>query len=97
MLLFTICLAFAQRTATLDLQSLWSDEGISLLRSNLPLVQMLTEMPVEHLPGYFVGLHYWLRLTGEDRFRVAIFLADTRGACCSDALQPCTPVGQGME
>jgi 4-amino-4-deoxy-L-arabinose transferase-like glycosyltransferase len=59
-----ILLAFALRAYHLDFQSLWSDEGISLLRASLPLSQLLREMPVEHAPGYFVLLHFWIRLLG---------------------------------
>ena len=56
--------AFALRAYRLDFQSLWSDEGISLLRSSQPLAEMLRNMPVEHTPGYFVLLHWWLALAG---------------------------------
>ena len=56
--------AFALRAYRLDFQSLWSDEGISLLRSSQPLAEMLRNMPVEHTPGYFVLLHGWLVLAG---------------------------------
>jgi 4-amino-4-deoxy-L-arabinose transferase-like glycosyltransferase len=63
-LLAILLLAFALRAYHLDFQSFWSDEGISLQRAALPLPQMLAEMPVEHLPGYFLLLHFWLPLTG---------------------------------
>ena len=56
--------AFALRAYRLDFQSLWSDEGISLLRSSQSLPAMLRNMPVEHTPGYFVLLHGWLALAG---------------------------------
>ncbi len=60
--------ALALRAYRLDYQSLWSDEGISLLRAAQPLSQLIREMPVEHLPGYFVLLHFWLRLAGDSDF-----------------------------
>lgn len=63
-----LALAFALRAYHLDYQSLWSDEGISLLRAAQPLSQLIREMPVEHLPGYFVLLHAWLRLAGDSDF-----------------------------
>jgi len=50
------------------LPSLWSDEGISLLRASLPLTEMLRTMPVEHAPGYFVLLHFWLAWAGASDF-----------------------------
>jgi len=31
---------------------------------------MLKEMPIEHMPGYFVLLHFWLPLTGEHDFGI---------------------------
>ncbi|MEZ4660266.1 MAG: hypothetical protein R2911_22130 [Caldilineaceae bacterium] len=66
-LIVTLC-TFAARAFHLDYQSFWSDEGISLLRSNQPLGQMLALMPVEHVPGYFVLLHFWLELAGQSDF-----------------------------
>lgn len=71
-LLVTLC-AFGLRAYHLDFQSLWSDEGISLLRSSQPLGQMLAQMPVEHVPGYFVLLHFWIKLTGESDFALRFF------------------------
>lgn len=62
-LLAVLLFAFALRVWTLPVQSLWSDEGISINRSLLPLGEMLEKMPVEHAPGYFVLLGGWLRMT----------------------------------
>jgi hypothetical protein len=67
-LLLIVLAAFALRCYTLDSQSFWSDEGISLQRATLPLGEMLAAMPVEHLPGYFVALHGWIGLTGDKDF-----------------------------
>lgn len=61
-------LALALRAYHLDFQSLWSDEGISLLRAQQPLPRLLREMPVEHAPGYFVLLHGWIALAGESDY-----------------------------
>lgn len=63
-----VLLAFALRTWRLDHQSLWSDEGISLQRSAQSLAALLATMPVEHMPGYFVLLHFWLPWTGGHDF-----------------------------
>ncbi|HXF63511.1 MAG TPA: glycosyltransferase family 39 protein, partial [Caldilineaceae bacterium] len=68
-----LLLAFGLRACHLDYQSLWSDEGISLVRSALPLGEMLAQMPVEHVPGYFVLLKGWIALTGETDFGVRYF------------------------
>lgn len=59
-----ILLAFALRAYHLDFQSLWSDEGISLLRSSQTLPDLIRNMPVEHMPGYFLLLHFWLPAAG---------------------------------
>jgi 4-amino-4-deoxy-L-arabinose transferase-like glycosyltransferase len=67
-LLPILLLAYALRVYHLDFQSLWSDEGISLLRSSQPFGQMLRDMPVEHVPGYFVLLHFWLPIAGTGDF-----------------------------
>ncbi len=64
---------FALRAYHLDYQSLWSDEGISIARSALPLGEMLAQMPVEHVPGYFGLLHGWMALTGVTDFGLRYF------------------------
>ena len=66
-------LAFGLRAYHLDFQSLWSDEGISLVRSARPLGEMLARMPVEHVPGYFVLLRGWMALTGTADFSLRYF------------------------
>ncbi len=63
-ILAILLFAFALRAYRLDFQSLWSDEGISLLRASQSLPEMMRNMPVEHMPGYFVLLHGWLALAG---------------------------------
>ena len=67
-LLLILLLAALLRVYRLDFQSLWSDEGISLLRSSLPLGEMLQTMPVEHAPGYFLLLALWLPAAGASDF-----------------------------
>ena len=64
-ILAILLFAFGLRAHRLDFQSLWSDEGISLQRATQPLLTMLKDMPVEHMPGYFVLLHGWVRLAGD--------------------------------
>lgn len=65
-----LLMAFGLRAYHLDYQSFWSDEGISLGRSAQALPDLLATMPVEHLPGYFLLLHYWLLVSGTDDFAV---------------------------
>jgi uncharacterized membrane protein len=66
-------LAFALRVYHLDAMSFWSDEGISVIRARADVPMLLTNLPVEHNPLYFVGLHYWMRLAGEGDFAVRFF------------------------
>ncbi len=63
-----LLVSFGLRLYRLDFQSLWSDEGISLQRSAQPFGQLLRSMPVEHLPGYFVLLHFWIIVAGDHDF-----------------------------
>lgn len=72
-MLAVLLLAFALRAWRLDFQSFWSDEGLSLLRSSLPLAEMLEKMPAEHVPGYFVALRGWLLLTGTHDYGLRAF------------------------
>lgn len=65
-----LLIAFGLRAYHLDYQSFWSDEGISLRRSAQPLPELFATMPIEHLPGYFLLLHFWLPFSGEDDFAI---------------------------
>jgi mannosyltransferase len=71
--LLVVWVAFALRLHRLEFHSLWSDEGISILRSTRPLGELLATMPVEQLPGYFVLLHFWIGLAGTSDFAVRFF------------------------
>lgn len=68
-----VWVAFALRLYRLEFHSLWSDEGISILRSTRPLGELLATMPVEQLPGYFVLLHFWIGLAGDSDFVLRFF------------------------
>jgi hypothetical protein len=58
----------AARFYRLGADSLWLDEAITFERSSLPLDKLLhNAIERLHLPGYFVLMHYWLRL-GDDEF-----------------------------
>ncbi|MFN2201187.1 MAG: hypothetical protein ACK2UO_08270 [Caldilineaceae bacterium] len=67
-LIIIVLIAFLLRAFHLDYQSLWSDEGISILRSSRSLVELWRSMPVEHVPGYFALLHLWMSVTGDADF-----------------------------
>jgi mannosyltransferase len=63
-----LLLAFLVRVFHLDFQSLWGDEGISLLRFSLPIDEMMRTLPREHVPGYWLLLHAWLSVAGTTDF-----------------------------
>ncbi|MBI5876344.1 MAG: glycosyltransferase family 39 protein [Chloroflexi bacterium] len=65
--------AFALRVYHLDAMSFWSDEGISVLRAQLDIPALLANLPAEHVPLYFVSLHYWMGVAGEGDFAVRFF------------------------
>lgn len=71
-LLAVLLLAFALRAYHLDFQSLWSDEGISIVRAAQSWGALWRNMPVEHTPGYFALLRAWITVidsgTGTDDY-----------------------------
>jgi 4-amino-4-deoxy-L-arabinose transferase-like glycosyltransferase len=67
-LLVVLLLAFGLRVYHLDFQSLWADEGISLVRSRLPYNEMIRTLPAEHVPGYWLLLRAWVSLAGVTDF-----------------------------
>src|SRR5262245_50351770 len=71
--LLIVWLSLGLRLYRLEYHSLWSDEGISLNRSARPLGELLSSMPVEQLPGYFVLLHGWISAAGSTDFAVRFF------------------------
>ncbi len=73
LLIFIILLAFALRLYHLDYQSFWSDEGISVLRAQQSVPEIIETLPADHVPLYFIALHYWIPLTGESDFALRLF------------------------
>jgi hypothetical protein len=66
--LVVVVVGIAARFYRLGVDSLWLDEAITYERSSLPLDKLLhNAIERLHLPGYFVIMHYWLRL-GDDEF-----------------------------
>ena len=63
--LFPSFLTFAVVVLTLEAQSIWWDEGISLHLAGVPWRQLLADRAANiHPPLYFVLLKAWLALTG---------------------------------
>ncbi len=67
--LFILLLACAIRLYRLDLQSIWWDEGHSILMASAPISQIATLPGMDvHPPGFFMVLHVWLDLAGRSKF-----------------------------
>ncbi|MFQ5436394.1 MAG: glycosyltransferase family 39 protein, partial [Anaerolineae bacterium] len=67
--LFILLLAFGLRLYRLDFQSIWWDEGHSILMASAPVAQIPTLPGMDvHPPGYFVALHGWMALAGRSEF-----------------------------
>jgi len=64
-----VLLAFALRIYRLDYQSLWSDEGASVVMANRSAGDIVEQSAGDiHPPGYYLLLHTWTRLAGTSEF-----------------------------
>ena len=59
-----VLVAFALRAYRLDGQALWSDEDITLDRSQKPVAEIVASLPVEQAPLYPILLRGWTLLAG---------------------------------
>ncbi|MFN8472950.1 MAG: glycosyltransferase family 39 protein [Anaerolineae bacterium] len=67
-LVVLVFLAFVLRVARLDQYPLWSDEFITLDRTNLALRDLLARLPIDQVPLYFVLVHAWSSVAGSTDF-----------------------------
>lgn len=64
-----LVLAFALRLYRLDGQSIWWDEGHSILMASAPVAEIATQPGMDvHPPGFFTLLHGWTALVGRSEF-----------------------------
>ena len=76
LLIGLILVTFGMRIARLDGQSLWRDEGLTVVRARQPLKMIFANRnlvqgvssPDLHPPLYFLMLHGWRLLAGESEF-----------------------------
>ncbi|MGQ9628415.1 MAG: glycosyltransferase family 39 protein [Anaerolineae bacterium] len=69
LLVFLTLLAFALRLCSLDAQSFWSDEGLSVRYALQDVRAMLKTLSSGfQSPLYFLSLHWWLGLAGRSDF-----------------------------
>ena len=65
-----LLLALGLRLYHLDWQAIWEDEGFSVYYASLGLRQLLHELPVDHVPLYYLLMRPWTRLAGISEFSV---------------------------
>lgn len=71
LLLLLLMSAILLRIYNLSGESLWLDEGISIRRSKLNLIEIVFELITNvHPPLYFVILHYWMLIFGDSELSV---------------------------
>ena len=65
-------LAFAARAYRLEAQSIWLDEGLSVLFARPELGNLLPKLVTDdiHPPLYVLLLHFWLQVAGDGEFGV---------------------------
>lgn len=70
-LVMVLLLAFAVRIVALDKADLWLDEAISAFIAAKPpqeIISYTTSQLFEHPPGYYMFLHFWMRVVGDEEF-----------------------------
>ncbi|HLB12829.1 MAG TPA: glycosyltransferase family 39 protein, partial [Dehalococcoidia bacterium] len=72
LILLVVLLGFGARAWRLGAQSLWVDEGISVLFSSRPLAELLGTVIAQdlHPPLYYIVLHYWMGLAGASEYAI---------------------------
>lgn len=84
--LLVLLAATALRTHAIGVQSLWSDEGNSVVQAGRNLADIAVHAARDiHPPGYYWSLHLWARLTGDSEFALRLFsaLVSVLGAACT--------------
>jgi uncharacterized membrane protein len=93
LLLILILLAFGLRVYQLDAFSFWQDEGLTPLRANYSIAQIISNEVIiqdgvsqdTHPPLYFLLIHITRRLLGESDFAyrsIAFFQSSLGSSCC---------------
>ncbi|MCE2489709.1 MAG: glycosyltransferase family 39 protein [Anaerolineae bacterium] len=84
--LLVLLLATVLRLHAIGVQSLWSDEGNSVVQAGRSLADIAVHAARDiHPPGYYWLLHVWVRLTGHSEFALRLFsaLVSVLGAACT--------------
>ncbi len=87
--LLVLLAATALRIHAIGVQSLWSDEGNSVVQAGRTLADIALHAARDiHPPGYYWMLHLWARLTGSSEFTLRLLsaLVSVLGAACTLAV-----------
>src|SRR5687768_9598065 len=65
------------RVYNLGYESIWFDEGVSIERARMSVIQMIevTARRDNNPPLYYLILHYWVALFGDSEFAVRLLSA----------------------
>jgi uncharacterized membrane protein len=70
-LIIIICLGLFLRVYELGSESIWLDEGISIYRSHLPVIEIIKQLLWDnHPPLYLSLLHFWVFVFGDSEIAV---------------------------
>src|SRR5687768_1242680 len=76
LLMLVLLLGAGLRFHNLETQSLWNDEGNSVVMTQKPIPQIIADSSVDiHPPGYYLLLKAWSALTGRSEFALRFFSA----------------------
>ncbi|MDP2728487.1 MAG: glycosyltransferase family 39 protein, partial [Dehalococcoidia bacterium] len=91
LMLLVVLVAFGIRVWRLGSQSLWVDEGISVLFSSKAPADLVQSIIAEdlHPPVYYIVLHYWMALAGSSEFALR-FLSAAMGLIVIPAIYQLT-------
>ena len=75
-LIVIILLGFFLRFYKLGTQSLWYDETVSAFLAGLSPTQLILHTARDiHPPGYYLLLHFWANIAGQNELSLAFFSA----------------------
>ena len=81
------------RFYNLGTESYWIDEIATTIEARQSIIKLLTVGRLDQPPAYNLPVHFWLRIFGDSRSELKIFLRSfRRGLNCSDLLDWATSV-----
>ena len=76
-MLLVVLIAFGLRVWRLGVQSVWVDEGISVLLASRPPAELIATTIAQdlHPPLYYLALHYWMAVAGSGEYAIRFLSA----------------------